>query len=142
MLLEIRKVQVWSGEITDLLGAAAALLEHLAHAGADLQFVFTRPHPRKPEAGVIFLAPISGDKQMQVAREAGLGPALDVAMLYVQGPNRPGIGYEIMSQLAVAGIVLQGLSISGAGSRFGAYLAFNNPDDASKAVQVLATLEV
>src|ERR1051326_7026120 len=104
MHLEIRKVQVWSGEINDLLGAAAAMLERLAHAGADLQFLFTRPHPRKPEAGVIFLAPITGDEQIGAARQAGLSPALDVAMLYVQGPNRAGIGYEIMSQLAVAGI--------------------------------------
>src|SRR5512134_1535662 len=107
MPLEIRKVQVWCGEIADLLGAAVPMLEQLARAGVDLQFVFTRPHPRKPDAGVIFLAPISGDEQIHAARKAGLAPALDVAMLYVQGSNRAGVGYEIMSQLAVAGIPMQ-----------------------------------
>jgi hypothetical protein len=142
MPLEIRKVQVWCGEIENLLGAAVVMLERLARVGANLQFVFTRPHPRKPAAGVIFLAPITGDEQIQAAREAGLAPALDVAMLYLQGPNRAGIGYEIMSQLAVAGIPLQGLSVSAAGDRFGAYLAFNNVNDAAKAVQVLAEMEV
>ncbi len=142
MPLEIRKVQVWSGEILDLLGAAAAKLENLTQAGVDLQFVFTRPHPTKPDAGVIFLAPISGPTQIQAARKVGLAPALDVAMLYLKGPNRTGMGYKLMSHLAVAGIPLQGLSISAAGDSFGAYMAFNNPDDATKAVQVLALLDV
>jgi hypothetical protein len=142
MLLEIRKVQVWRGEIDNLLGAAAALLERLAPAGVDLQFIFTRPHPKKPEAGLIFLAPITGKEQIRTALDAGLAPALDVAMLYLQGPNRPGIGYEIMSQLAVAGIPMQGMSTSAAGPCFGAYLAFDNADDASLAVQVLATLDL
>src|SRR5271165_5561774 len=115
MALEIRRVQVWSGEINDLLGAAAAKLEYFARAGADLHFVFTRPHPTKPDAGVIFLGPLSGPEQVQAARQAGLAPALDIVMLYIQGPNRPGIGFEIMSHLAVAGLALQSLSISAAG---------------------------
>lgn len=142
MALEIRKVQVWSGEVVDLLGAAAAKLEHLANAGADLQFVFTRPHPQFQEAGVIFLAPILGAQQINAAREIGLQPAPDVTMLYIQGPNRAGIGFQLMSQLAVAGIAMQGMSFSAAGQKFGAYLAFNNTDDATTAVQVLATLQL
>lgn len=141
MPLDIRRVQVWCGEIPDLLGAAAARLQMLSRAGADLQFVFTRPHPHRDEAGIIFLGPISGQEQIQAARDIGLAPALDMVMLYIQGPNRPGIGFELMSQLAVAGIALESLSISAAGPRFGAYLAFANPDELTKAVQVLATID-
>jgi hypothetical protein len=141
MALQIRKVQVWSGEIPDRPGAAAAKLEWLARAGADLEYVFTRPHPNKPDTGILFLAPITGNEQIQVARAAGLGPAVDVAMLRVEGKNRPGIGYELMSRLAVAGINLRGLSISVAENRFSAYLAFDNADIATLALQLLATLE-
>jgi hypothetical protein len=140
MALQIHKVQVWSGEIPDRPGAAAAALELLARAGADLEFVFTRPHPNRPETAVIFLAPVSGPEQIAAARAAGLGPALDVAMLCVEGNNRPGIGYELMSRLAVAGLNLRGLSISAVGDRFAAYLAFDNPDTAALAIQLLATL--
>lgn len=142
MPLEIRRIQVWCGEIPDLLGAAAAKLEHLARAGADLQFVFTRPHPENPEAGILFLGPISGSEQIEAARTVSLAPARDLVMLYIQGPNRPGIGFELMSQLAVSGISLVNMSISAAGPRFGAYLAFSNPDEATKAVQVLAAMDV
>jgi hypothetical protein len=141
MALEIRRVQVWSAEIPDRPGAAAAELERLAQAGANLDYVATRPHPTKPGYGVLFLAPITGPAQTQAARDAGLGPALDLAMLCVRGDNRAGIGYQLMSRLAVAGINLRGLSISAVDNRFAAYLALDNADVATLAVQVLATLE-
>jgi predicted amino acid-binding ACT domain protein len=115
-------------------------LELLARSGANLEFVFTRPHPKKPETSIIFLAPISGPEQVQAARQADLAPALDVAMLCVEGDDRPGMGYEIMSRLAVAGIDLRGLSLSCVANRFAAYLAFDNADTATQATQILATL--
>lgn len=140
MGLQISKVQVWSAEIPDRPGAAAGKLERLAQAGIDLAFIFTRPHPRDPEQGILFVAPIEGPEQTQVARQVGLAPASDVAMLAVSGDNRLGIGYELMSQLAVAGINLRGLSISAVDGRFVAYLAFENADTAAQALRVLASL--
>jgi hypothetical protein len=140
MALQIHRVQVWTGEVSDRPGATAAMLELLARAGADLEFVFTRPHLSRPEMGQVFLAPIVGPEQERAAREAGLTPAREVAMLCVQGENRPGIGYEMMSRLAVAGVNLRGLSISAVGRQFAAYLAFDNPDNATLGVQILATL--
>jgi hypothetical protein len=142
MPLQIRRVQVWSGEITDRPGAAAAKLAYLNQAGADLEFIFTRPNPNKPSTSVLFLAPITGPGQMQAARAADLGPAVDVVMLCVEGPNRSGIGYQIMSSLAVAGINLRGIAVSCIGPRFAAHLAFDDADTATLALQVLAALDV
>jgi hypothetical protein len=140
MPLRIHAVQVWSAEIPDEAGAAAAKIERLSRAGADLEFVFTRPHPAEKGTGVIFLAPIVGPAQVEAARQAGLAPARDIAMLCVEGDNRPGIGYEMMSRLAVAGINLRGLSISTVGDRLAAYLAFDSPDSAALGRQILVTL--
>ena len=61
-------------------------------------------------------------------------------MLSVEGNNRAGISYDIMSRLAVAGINLRGISISALGGRFSAYLAFDNADVATLALQILANL--
>lgn len=141
MALSIRRAQVWSGEIPDRPGAAAGKLEHLARAGADLEFVFTRPNPNKPDTSVVFLAPITGAEQMQAARAAGLGPALDVAMLVVEGDQRPSVSYDLMARLAIAGINLRGISISSVGRRFAAYLAFDNVDVATQALQILVTMD-
>jgi hypothetical protein len=141
MPLNIRRVQAWSGEIPDRPGAAAAKLEALTRAGAELEFLFTRPNPNKLDTSVIFLAPITGPEQMQAARDAGLGPALDVAILWVEGDQRPGISYEVMSRLAIAGINLRGISISSIGRRFAAWLAFDSADTATMGLQILATID-
>src|SRR5437016_6261654 len=74
MPLQIRRIQAWCGEIPDRPGAAAGKLAYLNEAGADLEFIFTRPNPNKPDTSVLFLAPITGPQQMQAARNAGLGP--------------------------------------------------------------------
>jgi hypothetical protein len=140
MSFRINRVQVWSCEIPDRPGAAAAKLELLARAGADLSFIFTRPKPGSPETSILFLAPIVGPEQTQAAQAVGLEPARDITMLCVEGDNRLGIGYQLMSQLAVAGINLRGISISALGQRFAAYLAFDSPHNATLATQILATL--
>src|SRR3954466_4590596 len=111
MTLDVRRVQVWRGELPDPSGAPPAKLEALTAAGAELALVFTRLNPHKPGTAVLFLAPVTGPEQMQAARAAGLGPALDVFMLAVQGPDRRGLGIELMSKLAIAGINLRGFAL-------------------------------
>jgi hypothetical protein len=140
MSFRMHKVQVWSGEIPDRPGAAAATLERLARAGVDLEFVFARRFPERRDAGRIYVAPVEGPQQAEAARAAGLAPDDEAAMLCIEGDRYPGIGYELMSRLAVAGINLQGLSVSVVGDRFAAYLAFDHPDVATRAVQILATM--
>ena len=141
MALRMHRIQVWSSEIEDRPGAAAAKLELLARADVNLEFVFTRPIPGKLDRVAMFLAPISGPEQAQVAYLAGLAPARDLTMLCVEGSNRVGMGYEIMSRLAIAGINLRGLSVSSVGDRFAAYLALDSEDSITQAIQVLANLE-
>ena len=141
MPLQIRRIQAWCCEIPDRPGAAAAKLAYLNDAGAELEFLFTRPNPIKHDTSVLFLAPITGPEQMEAARKGGLGPALDVTMLCIEGETRPGISYDIMSKLAIAGINLRGLSVSCIGKRFAAYLAFDDLDTMTMAVQILATID-
>lgn len=141
MALAMHKIQVWSGEVSDRPGEAAAILAKLAQAGADLEFVFTRAHPSKPGTQVISLAPVQGPELTEAAQQAGLAPARDIAMLCVEGANRGGIGSELMSRLAIAGLNLRGLSVSALGNRFAAYLAFDDPDAVTAAIQVLASME-
>src|SRR5690349_813573 len=120
MSLRMHKVQVWSAVVPDRPGAAAAKLELLARAGADLEFIFTQPAPGNPDSTMIFLAPIDGPDQLEAAQLAGLTPTREIIMLCVEGENQQGLGYQIMYRLAVAGINLRSLSVSTLGSRFAA----------------------
>ncbi len=63
MALRIHRVPVWSGEMPDKPGAAAAMLDRLCRAGADLEFLMTRPHPSKAGVSVLFLAPVEGPRR-------------------------------------------------------------------------------
>ena len=99
-----------------------------------------RPHPTRSDLGILFLGPLQGAEQTEAAAEVGLAPARDISMLCVEGDNRPGIGYQVMHLLAVAGINLRGLAISSVGDRMAAYLAFDSADNAALAIQLLATL--
>lgn len=140
MAFRMQKLLVWAGEIPDRPGGAAGILERLARAGADLEFVFTRPKRDDPQISNIFVAPITEPEHIQAARAAGLTPSRDTYMLRVEGDNRPGLGFEIMSRVAVAGINLRGLSCSTLEHRFASYLAFDSADDLTTAIQLLATL--
>jgi len=140
MAFRIARVEVWSAEVPDRPGAAAAILDALSRAGADLKFLFSRPHPNRLDCVVLYLAPVAGAEQERAARSVGLAPAADTPMLYVEGDNRPGMASQVMGWLAIAGINLRGLSISAVGDRFAAYLAFDSLDSATSAQQVLASM--
>ena len=140
MAFRMRKIEVWAGELSDQPGAAAAKLELLARSGADLEFVFTRPQRHRPDNLVLFLAPIQGPEQVLAAQAVGLAPAEDVTMLCVEGDNRPGLGYELVSRLAGSGVNLQGLSMASVGDRFAAYLAFDTADLATLALYILSVI--
>jgi hypothetical protein len=140
MAFKMHKVQVWSADVPERPGAAAAKLEVLARAGANLEFIITRPAAGKPDMMTVFLAPISGAEQVQAAQSVGFAPAKDIAMLCVEGDDRPALGVEIMGRLAIAGINLPAMSISAVEGRFAAFLAFDNPDVVTQAIQVLASV--
>ena len=71
MALKIMKTEVWAASIQDKPGGLAEKLEALAKAGAALEFVIARRAPDKPGTGVLFVAPVKGDKAVQAAEAAG-----------------------------------------------------------------------
>ena len=137
MALEVSRVDVWVGELTDEPGGLAVKLAALAEAGANLEFVIARRAPDKPGTGVAFVAPIKGPKQARAAKAVGLRKSKSMAPLRVAGPDKPGVGAALTSQLADAGINLRGLSAARIGRKFVLYLSFDSPADSAKAARVL-----
>jgi hypothetical protein len=141
MALDITKVDVWAADIPDQTGTLANILDQLASAGADLESVIARREPGKPAAGTVFLCPIKGRAMQNAAKQAGLSPASKIGTLRVEGPNRPGMGHQILQAVADAGINLRGVSAVVIGNKFAVYLGFDNPADATKATRALKTLD-
>jgi hypothetical protein len=133
----VQKVDVWAGEIEDRPGGLAEKLEVLAKAGASLEFLISRRSPENPGKGVVFLTPIKGASQKRAASEAGLATTSSLHSVRVDGPDRPGLGNKMMRALADAGINLRGVSGAALGRKSVSYFAFDNAEDAARAIKLL-----
>ncbi|PYM13219.1 MAG: amino acid-binding protein, partial [Verrucomicrobia bacterium] len=71
MKLKVTRAVVWAASIEDRPGALADKLGALAKGGAKLDFVLARRAPESPGMGVVFVAPLKGERQMRAAIDAG-----------------------------------------------------------------------
>jgi hypothetical protein len=140
MGFKLDRVHVWSGEIQDKVGGIAQKLAQLAQAGANLEYIYTRRLAERPGTGILFVAPVTGPSQVRAARAAGLAETQDQMVLRVDGDNQAGLGHRLTQQWALAGINLQGLTMSVLANKFIGYATFDNVNDANRAAQILADL--
>lgn len=132
------RVHVWSGEVEDRAGGAAAKLMFLAQAGANLEYVFTQRLPNKPGAGVLYVAPVTGPQQVRAARAAGLAEVDHPVVRRIEGNNEAGLAHGLTQKWALANISFHGLTLAAVGDKFIGYVAFDSVADANRAAQILA----
>jgi len=140
MGFKLDRVHVWSGEVADEAGGVASKLALLAQAGANLEYIYTRRQADRPGTGILYVAPISGPLQVRAARSAGLMEAHNPVVLRVEGDNRAGLAHRLTQQWALAGISMQGLTMTVMGNRFVGYAAFDTTNDANRAAAILGDL--
>src|SRR2546430_16505317 len=95
MKLKITRAVVWAADIEDRPGGLAEKLEALAQAGPNLDFILARRAPESPGMGVVFVAPLKGERQLRAASDAGFLKTEIMHAVRVEGTNRPGSGGEI-----------------------------------------------
>ncbi len=140
MGFQLDRVHLWSGEVADTAGGVATKLALLAQAGANLEFILTRREPNRPGFGAIYVAQVTGPAQVRAARAAGLSETHDPVVLRVEGDNQAGLAHRLTQQWALAGINLQGLTMSVLGDKFIGYAAFDSVADANRAAAILGDL--
>jgi hypothetical protein len=140
MGFKLDRVHVWSGEVADQAGGIATKLAPLAQAGANLEFILTRRQADKPGSGILYVAPVTGPAQVRAARSVGLAETQNPVVLRVEGDNQAGLAHRLTQQWALAGINLQGLTMSVLGNHFVGYASFDTVADANRAAQILADL--
>jgi hypothetical protein len=134
------RVHVWSSDVKDQAGGVADKLAHLAQAGANLEYVFTKRLPNRPGEGVLYVAPVTGPAQVRAAKAAGMHEVDHPVLRRMEGDNEAGLAHRVTQQWAVAGISLQGLTMAVLGAKFVGYAAFDSVNDANRAAQILADL--
>lgn len=140
MGFKLDRIHVWSCEIQDQAGGIAHKLAPLAQVGTNLEYIYTRRQADKPGTGILFVAPVTGPAQVRVARGSGFAETQDQMVLRVEGDNQAGLAHRLTQQWALAGINLQGLTMSVFGNKFVGYASFDSVNDANRAAQILADL--
>jgi hypothetical protein len=140
MGFKLERLHIWSCEIADQAGGMAGKLALLAEAGANLEYISTRRQAERPGTGIIYVAPVTGPAQVRAARQAGLAETHDPVVMRVEGDNEAGLAYRLTQQWALAGINLEGLTMSVLGRRFVGFAVFDTVSDANRAAQILADL--
>ena len=140
MKLKITRSEMWKATIDDRPGGAAAVLSHVAEAGANLEFAFARRAPEMPGKGLLFVLPVKGKKVIAAAQAAGLATAPDMHMLRIEGGDKPGTTAAIARALADAGINFRAFSATAVGRSFKGFLALDSAEDAARATGVLKKL--
>ena len=134
------RVHVWSCEVPDQPGAAAAKLSHLAQAGANLEYISSQRLWNKPGLGVLYVAPVTGPTQVRAARAAGMHESDFPIVRRLEGDNEAGLAHRLTQQWELAGINLHGLTLAVLGDKFVGYAVFDSVADANRAAQILADL--
>jgi hypothetical protein len=137
MELSVERVDVWAAAIDDKAGGLAQVLSALREAGADLQFIVARRTPETPGKGVVFVAPLQGEREIQAARQVGFNATPGLHSVRVMGLDQLGVIAQLTQMLAEGGINLRGVSAAVLGTQFIAYLAIDSLDDAEKAIDIL-----
>jgi hypothetical protein len=140
MGFKLERIHIWAGEIIDQAGGMAEKLAPLAEAGANLEYIMTRRQPEKPGTGILYVAGVTGPAQVRAARAAGLAETPDPVVLRVKGDNEAGLAFRLTQKWALAGINLQGVTMSVVSHQFIGYAAFDTVADANRAAQILAEL--
>jgi len=132
MPYQVKKADVWAVDIPNRPGTLARVLEPLAQAGAQLEFLIARKVDDNTSR--VFLAPIKGAKQKQAAQSVGVAPTRSLFSIRVEGPDRPGLGADLTRAIADAGVNLRGVSAAAIGKKTLTYVAVESEQAVKDAV--------
>ena len=142
MALKVTKVQVWAGNLRDVPGGLADVLEQTAAGGESIQFLIARRDDKQTGMGKVFVTPVTSAKSKDSAGRAGLRNATSLGTLRVEGNDKAGLGGKITRAIADAGVNVRGVSAAVIGNKFVAYFGFDSDADADAAADAITRAKV
>lgn len=137
-MLTVTMMEVWSTVVEDRPGSLRDKLEGLALAGADLDYIVSRRLHEQPGKSVVFVTPLTTDRQICAAEKLGFKKATSFQTVSVRGPDEPGIANRVAAAVAGEKINVHGVSAARAGNECAMFLSFDNVLDAQRAMARLS----
>lgn len=138
--MKSQRVDTWAASIPDRSGALAAKLRALAEGGVNLELVIARRLGDETGKGVVFVAPITGAKQVGAAGAAGFTKTSSLHSLRIEGPDKIGQAARVANTLAEHSMNLRGFSAAALGKKFICYVAFDTESEVVKAARFVRNL--
>ncbi|HYS55631.1 MAG TPA: hypothetical protein VER58_17870 [Thermoanaerobaculia bacterium] len=132
MAVTVENVTIWRKEVPHKAGELARALEPLAKAGADLKVIMAYA---EKERGFIEVGPLAG-KFADAATKAGFA-ASTKPTLFIEGDDRPGLGFEIAKAIADQGVSISFDVTQVIGKRYASVYGFQSADAARKAADAI-----
>jgi hypothetical protein len=133
MAVTVKKVALWRTEVPQRPGELARVLGPLADAGGNLRVVMGYG---MGDHAVVELFPVAGKKAVAAAQSVGLG-ASPIPCVLAEGDDRSGLGRDMASAIAGAGVNISFLMAETVGRKFSAVFGFANDVDAGSAMKAI-----
>jgi len=137
MALKVTKVPVWAGDLRDVPGGLADVLDGVSGGGGSVDFLIARRNDKHPGMGKVFLTPVEGARTRDAAARAGLQHAAKMGTLRIEGTDQRGLGARITRAIGDAGVNVRGVSAAVIGGKFVAYIGLDSEEDADLAARAL-----
>lgn len=140
MSYKMQRVQVYHTEVPDEPGGISTKLKPLAEAGAHLEYIYSQRSNTKPDVGDLYVAPLTGNGQVEAAKMVGLHMVNEPIVMRLEGTDDSGLAGRLTVAWEKAGINLHGMVLSSFGERFVGYVTFDSVEDANRAAAILAEI--
>lgn len=140
MAVKVKKAVLWKRDLENRPGTLAAALKPFADAKVNLQVVMGYAYPNERNRSALELYPVSAGKGESAAKSAGLAPMNQTSCLLVEGDDRVGLGYDMSSSLARAGVNISFAIIQVVGRKFLGIFGFDTDSAAAKGAEIIKSV--
>lgn len=135
MAVTVKRATLWNTQTSNTPGSLAASLSPLAEGNVNLDLVMGYSHPDKAGA-TIEVFPVDGAASQRAARRAGYRKS-GFPCVAITGENRVGLGRQIASALAEAGININFFIAQVVRNEYTGMFSFEAESEADLAVKII-----
>ncbi len=135
MAVTVKRATLWNTQTANTPGSLAASLSPLAEGNVNLDLVMGYSHPDKA-AATIEVFPVEGNSPQRAARRAGYRKS-GFPCVWITGQNRIGLGRQIASALAEAGININFFIAQVVRNEYVGMFSFEAESEADLAVKII-----
>lgn len=137
MAITVKKATIWRRELENHPGTLAEALKPFADNDVNLKVVMGYGFPNSNSEAAVEIYPITDAKAEKAAQAAGFKASKEVHALVIEGDDRPGLAYEIATQIGHAKININFSIFQVIDKKFSGVFGFPSEDAAVKAEELI-----